>query len=311
MYRVVKSAVSPWKTKYTVHWLSPDGKDCLLGGSNDLDDAVQIGVEQAQELMENPWETDERKYKFLENMYIAEGDHAINSELDDYTDGMMSGLDSRMKMKKVTSAYDFNADNEYAHTTKKYDIQFDHPVVFSIQFHKNYAYGYSAEAFILASSYKEAEEIAERLCDELGYDPAKCSVQYAYKSLEWWNKYRSNPKYAKDIDGIEIIAMNPLKAVTSATTVSDMIGEVANAKQELKKYTREQIRYVKDCYAEVLRAIADYYSEDKEVEGINISTIKTDYLVGAVEDDLMTEDEFNYIYDLLETIGQEDAWAVS
>ena len=98
------------------------------------------------------------------------------------------------------------------------------------------------------------------------------------------------------------------RVVKAATTVSDMIGEVANAKQELKKYTREQISYVKDCYAEVLRAIADYYSEDKEVEDINISTIKTDYLVGAIEGDLMTEDEFNYIYDLLETIGKEDAY---
>ena len=100
MKRVIRSAVAPWKTRYTVHWMSPDGKDCLLAGNNDLDAAVESGIKQAKELMENPWETDERKLLFLENMYIADGDRVIDTELDDITEGMMSELDSRIKMKK-------------------------------------------------------------------------------------------------------------------------------------------------------------------------------------------------------------------
>lgn len=99
MKRVIVSAVSPWKTKYTVHWLSPEGKDCLLGGSNSLEEAVQIGADEANELLENPWETDERRLLFLENMYIAEGDRVIDTELDDITDGMMSMISSRMKRR--------------------------------------------------------------------------------------------------------------------------------------------------------------------------------------------------------------------
>ena len=99
MKRVIVSAVGPWKTKYTVHWLSPEGKDCLLGGSNSLEEAVQIGADEANELLENPWETDERRLLFLENMYIAEGDRVIDTELDDITDGMMSMISSRMKRR--------------------------------------------------------------------------------------------------------------------------------------------------------------------------------------------------------------------
>lgn len=99
MKRVIVSAVSPWKTKYTVHWLSPEGKDCLLGGSNSLEEAVHIGADQANELLENPWETDKRRLLFLENMYIAEGDRVIDTELDDITDGMMSMISSRMKRR--------------------------------------------------------------------------------------------------------------------------------------------------------------------------------------------------------------------
>ena len=99
MKRVIKSSIYPWKTRYTVHWLSPDGKDCLLAGNNDLDKAVDSGIKQAKELLESPFETDERKMKLLEHMYIADGDKVIDTELDDITDGMMSELDSRIKMK--------------------------------------------------------------------------------------------------------------------------------------------------------------------------------------------------------------------
>lgn len=99
MKRVIKSSIYPWKTRYTVHWISPDGKDCLLAGNNTLEGAVESGVEQAKELLESPFETDERKMLFLQNMYVADGDKVIDTELDDITDGMMSELDSRIKMK--------------------------------------------------------------------------------------------------------------------------------------------------------------------------------------------------------------------
>ena len=95
MKRVIKSAVAPWKTRYTVHWISPDGKDCLLAGNNNLENAIESGMEQAKEIFDSPFETDDRKWKFLENMYIADGDKVIDTELDDYTDMLMSAIDSR------------------------------------------------------------------------------------------------------------------------------------------------------------------------------------------------------------------------
>ena len=104
MKRMIKAHFSkpPVKTKYTVHWLSPDGKDCTLAGANTVEQAAEYGIEQAAELMESPFETDERKLLFLENMYVynEETGDVVDSALDDYTEGCMSELDSRIRMKK-------------------------------------------------------------------------------------------------------------------------------------------------------------------------------------------------------------------
>ena len=102
MKRWIHAAVRPWKVKYEVHWLSPDGKDCLLAGSNNLDEAVKLGEKQAQELFESPFETDDRKFLFLKEMYIydKENDRVVDTDLDDYTDNLMSEIDSRKKVKR-------------------------------------------------------------------------------------------------------------------------------------------------------------------------------------------------------------------
>jgi len=96
----VDSSVSPWKTKYTVHWISPDGNDCLLGGSNSYEEADKIGVEQARHIFESPFETDQRKKLFLMNMYMydeEEGKEIDGREMDDVADMLMSEIDSRIR----------------------------------------------------------------------------------------------------------------------------------------------------------------------------------------------------------------------
>lgn len=98
MKRYVKSGVGLWKTKYRVCWISPDGNNCVLGGSNSIEEANEIARRQAQELFESPWETDERKFHFLESMYIAQVDSekdAMSIETEEYIDNLMSELDSR------------------------------------------------------------------------------------------------------------------------------------------------------------------------------------------------------------------------
>ena len=98
MKRYIKSGVSPWKTKYTVHWISPDGKDCLLGGSNSVDEANEIAQRQAREIFESPFESNERKFHFLETIYIVDmqtEEDVMNIDTDDYIDSLMSELHSR------------------------------------------------------------------------------------------------------------------------------------------------------------------------------------------------------------------------
>lgn len=105
MKKWIHAAVRPWKVRYEVHWLSPDGRDCLLAGSNNLDEAVKSGQRQAQGIFESPFETDDRKFLFLKEMYIfdTENNRVVDTDLDDYTDDLMSELDSRMKIKKMKS----------------------------------------------------------------------------------------------------------------------------------------------------------------------------------------------------------------
>ena len=98
--KILIKASYPWKTRYSVHWISPDGKDCLLGGSNSLPEANRIAKDQAAEIFKNPWETDERKLHFLDNMYIldteTESDDNISFETEEYIGNLMFEISSRI-----------------------------------------------------------------------------------------------------------------------------------------------------------------------------------------------------------------------
>ena len=52
----------PYKYRYEVHWVSPEGKDILLGANNDFEAVEEIAINQIQELLTNPWESIENKY---------------------------------------------------------------------------------------------------------------------------------------------------------------------------------------------------------------------------------------------------------
>lgn len=105
------------------------------------------------------------------------------------------------------------------------------------------------------------------------------------------------------------------KPVESASNLgSNHWAKIRLAQDTLKKYTNEQVDYVRKCYDDVLRDISDYYtneSDDPDVAKINTNAIKTDWLIGAIEDDLMEEEDFEDIYTALETLGEEEAaaWA--
>ena len=103
MKRWIHAAVSPWKTRYAVHWISPDGKDCLLGGSKTSEGANEIAREQADHIFSSPWATNEDKFHFLESIYIYDSEtgseDAMDMETEDYIDNLMSEIDSRIKRR--------------------------------------------------------------------------------------------------------------------------------------------------------------------------------------------------------------------
>lgn len=76
----------------------------------------------------------------------------------------------------------------------------------------------------------------------------------------------------------------------------------------LHTYSEEQIDFVIDCYEDILSDIADQYTFghaiDEESARANVSEIKSDYLMCALEDELLTEEEFNIILDALESSNQ-------
>lgn len=97
-------------------------------------------------------------------------------------------------------------------------------------------------------------------------------------------------------------------------SISDQARKIQKAKDDLMKYDKEKVDYVRECQDEIMKAISDRYTEDEDLDyptGEKLSDIKRDYLVGAIEDDLMTEDEFEDIFALLDIVDIEMAWANS
>lgn len=82
---------------------------------------------------------------------------------------------------------------------------------------------------------------------------------------------------------------------------------VTQAQKDLMNYSEEQVNFVRECQDAIVQELSDsFFDEDdrfaEENRTANISSIKNDYIEQALEDDLMTEEEFNDILDLLDII---------
>lgn len=103
--------------------------------------------------------------------------------------------------------------------------------------------------------------------------------------------------------------------IIKASKMSEMAAKIAEAKRELAQYDEEKVAYVRECQDEIMQAISDSYQEDEygdlyqEPVGSKLSEIKRDYLLGAIEDDMMTEEEFEAIFDALDILDLELAHA--
>ena len=86
--------------RYEVHWMTPSGQDKLLGGSHTLEGAQEIAFNQAQRIFESPWEDDNRKFLFLQNLYMYDSEtqqECTTYDVEDYVDRLMSEIDSRKR----------------------------------------------------------------------------------------------------------------------------------------------------------------------------------------------------------------------
>lgn len=92
-------------------------------------------------------------------------------------------------------------------------------------------------------------------------------------------------------------------------TISNQAKKIHDAKDELAQYSKEKVDYVRKCQEDLTKAISDYYTEGKDEQDYNIgselSQIKRDWLIGAIEDDLMTEEEFEDILALIDAVDLE------
>ena len=91
--------------------------------------------------------------------------------------------------------------------------------------------------------------------------------------------------------------------------------EYAAAKQIVRGYDDEQIQLVKDCLKEEANLVHKYSINENSAEagayddyplGVELSGIQTDYMLDAIESDLLTEEEWNELYDALNTLSGYD-----
>lgn len=98
-----------------------------------------------------------------------------------------------------------------------------------------------------------------------------------------------------------------MKRWIHAASIPQQVKKITDAKKALAQYAPEKVAYVRECQDEITKAISEsYFREDDDYPvGSKLSEIKRDYLVGAIEDELMTEEEFEDILDLIDTIDIE------
>ena len=97
-----------------------------------------------------------------------------------------------------------------------------------------------------------------------------------------------------------------MKRYIRSNSIKNMISRVAYARRKLEQYDPEQVEYIQECYDEVCRAISDHYSKNS-VGYPSEKYIKKNWSSDAVEDGLMSYEEFDEIFDLVEILSEEEA----
>ena len=94
----------------------------------------------------------------------------------------------------------------------------------------------------------------------------------------------------------------------------EFIKKLNESKRELESFSKEKADYVRECRDNVIKY--EIEKEERISKGFwlddcySSSEIIRDYKVGSYEDDLMSEEEFDRIYELLDVVATESAMAV-
>ena len=91
--------------------------------------------------------------------------------------------------------------------------------------------------------------------------------------------------------------------------MEEFIRKLNNSKRELEKYSEDKIEFVRKCYDDVVKDISESYEEGLEWCNHSFEIIR-DYKCECYEDDLMSEEEFDRIYELIDFISIESAMSV-
>lgn len=93
----------------------------------------------------------------------------------------------------------------------------------------------------------------------------------------------------------------------NASKFPDQTTRNSTAKRDLVKHDREKVGFVRECQDEVNKAIQDSYAKNGDGYFNNalvtkISNIKNKFIEEAIDEDLMSEEEFEEIFDLLDIV---------
>lgn len=93
--------------------------------------------------------------------------------------------------------------------------------------------------------------------------------------------------------------------------MKEFIKKLNESKRELKKFSEDKVEFVRKCYDDVVKDIIECESDGGENGMYNHSSeIIRDYKCECYEDDLMSEEEFDRIYELIDFISIESAMSV-
>lgn len=134
---------------------------------------------------------------------------------------------------------------------------------------------------------------------------AKYFISETIKILTDIRKQILVPEHCKSVYDIyqqtlELQAMFNDNEEIKTEAPKEFFNKVTKAKETLSHFTVQQVNFVKKAYEEVLADISDSFISER---GTNMTQIKNDYISIAIEDNLMTAEEFETIFKALEVIG--------